>query len=263
MRIKSEREEKKNPKMSTFRISNQVIGNERTFIIAEIGQNHQGSIGHAKQMIAEAKRIGVDCVKFQKSNLYAKFTRSALQRQYNGPNSWGNTYGEHKEYLEFSIEQYKQLQAFSHEIGILFTASAMDIKSFDDLYALNVPFIKIGSGDANNIQLLSKAAQNQIPLIISTGMQDANMVNRIVELMTINKKTNYCLLHCVSSYPTEPHNVNLHMLNVYRELFTDICLGYSGHEQGTAITLAAVLLGAKVRINFFSIFLLKLLKFIL
>lgn len=232
--------------LNTFRIANHLIGNQRTFVIAEIGQNHQGSIEIAKAMISEAKRIGVDCVKFQKSCLSEKFTKAALQRPYESPNAWAGTYGEHKKFLEFSIEQYKELQEYANNVGVIFTASAMDAQSLNDLYELNVPFIKIGSGDANNIELLTKAAQNPTPLIISTGMQMETMVRRIVKLMEINDKTNYCLLHCVSSYPTAPINVNLCMLNVYRKLFPNICLGYSGHEQGIAITLAAVLLGAKV-----------------
>lgn len=96
------------------------------YLIAEIGQNHQGCLETAKKMILSAKRAGCNCVKFQKSNLKAKFTRTALDRRYISDHAWGQTYGEHKEYLEFSKEQYRQLQAYSNEIGIDFTASAMD-----------------------------------------------------------------------------------------------------------------------------------------
>lgn len=230
----------------SFQIGNHKIGDQSVFIIAEIGQNHQGDIEIAKQMIIRAKEAGADCVKFQKSCLNEKFTKNALNRSYDGYNSWGKTYGNHKEYLEFDIEQYKILQAFSIEQNILFTASAMDIQSVQDLNDLNVPFIKIGSGDANNILLLEKAATICTPLIISTGMQDEVMVKRIVEIMQANNKTNYCLLHCVSAYPTPPQHVNLRMLEMYRNIFPNICLGYSGHEQGIAISTAAVVLGAKV-----------------
>lgn len=232
--------------MTSFTVADIEIGSHKTFIIAEIGQNHQGDIEIAKKMIIEAKSIGADCVKFQKSCLKEKFTAAALQRSYVSVNSWGKTYGEHKEYLEFTIEQYKILQTFANELGILFTASAMDIQSLQDLYSLNVPVIKIGSGDANNIPLLRMAAMNSTPLIISTGMQHAAMVKQINEIMRSNGKANYCLLHCVSSYPTEPHNTNLRMLDLYRKMFPDTILGYSGHEQGIAISVAAVLLGAKV-----------------
>lgn len=96
------------------------------YIIAEIGQNHQGSLETAKLMILQAKKAGCHCVKFQKSDLTAKFTRSALNRNYVSEHAWGVTYGEHKNFLEFSREQYYELQAYSNEIQIDFTASAMD-----------------------------------------------------------------------------------------------------------------------------------------
>lgn len=230
----------------SFEVANQIIGQRKIFVIAEIGQNHQGSIKIAKKMIAEAKRAGADCVKFQKSCLIEKFTANALNRPYDGPNSWGKTYGDHKQYLEFNNEQYKSLQNFANEQNVLFTASAMDIKSLQDLDGLNVPVIKIGSGDANNIPLLVRASKLQTPLIISTGMQSDSMTRRIVKIMEDNNKTNYCLLHCVSSYPTAPQHVHLKLLSMYRNHFPNICLGYSGHEQGTAISTAAVVLGAKV-----------------
>lgn len=232
--------------MLPFSVGNRVIGNGRTFVIAEIGQNHQGDIEVAKRLIAEAKAAGADCVKFQKSCLSEKFTQNALQRQYDGPNSWGKTYGDHKQFLEFTIEQYKLLQCYANELDIIFTASAMDIQSLHDLYDLNVPVIKIGSGDANNIPLLVKAAKSQVPLIISTGMQHEIMVHRIVQIMKDNDKINYCLLHCVSAYPTAPNDVHLRMLNTYRNCFPNVCLGYSGHELGTAISTAAVAIGANV-----------------
>lgn len=230
----------------SFNIGDAVIGGRQTFVIAEIGQNHQGDMKTAKRLIAAAKAAGADCVKFQKSCLSEKFTHNALNRAYDGPNSWGKTYGAHKEHLEFSIDQYKLLQTFANETGIIFTASAMDVQSLRDLSSLAVPVIKIGSGDANNVPLLVMAAKLATPLIISTGMQDESMVRRIVQIMHENGKTNYCLLHCVSAYPTAPSDVQLNMLHFYRQLFPGICLGYSGHELGTAISTAAVAFGAKV-----------------
>lgn len=221
----------------------------RTFIIAEIGQNHQGDISIAKKMIATAKSIGADCVKFQKSCLPEKFTTAALNRSYDSEHSWGRTYGEHKKHLEFTIEQFKVLQEYASELDIMFTASAMDIQSLRELQKLNLPVIKIGSGDANNIPLLIEAALDPTPLIISTGMQSESMIDRIVEIMKSNGKDNYCLLHCVSAYPTNADDVYLNMIDYYRKKFRGITVGYSGHEQGIAISIAAVLLGAKVVIT--------------
>lgn len=222
------------------------MGNGRIFVIAEIGQNHQGNVNVAKELIFRAKECGADCVKFQKSCLREKFTSTALNRPYTSVNAWGNTYGSHKEYLEFNIEQYRQLQTYANELEIIFTASAMDVCSLNELYELNVPVMKIGSGDANNVRLIETTAKNSIPLIISTGMQNEMSVRRIVSIMQANQKQNFCLMHCVSAYPTKPQHVNLRLLQIYRKWFSNVCLGYSGHENGIAISGAAVLLGAQV-----------------
>lgn len=194
-----------------------------------------------------SQESGVDCVKFQKSSLADKFTGDALGRPYTSANSWGNTYGAHKSHLEFSIDQFRTLQSYAKKIGILFSASAMDLRSLTQLYTLDLPFIKIGSGDANNFQLLQYAAARTTPLVISTGMQNESTIRKIVEIMQNNGKQNYCLMHCVSSYPTEVGDTRIRMVEVFAKMFPNVCIGYSGHEQSTAaITGAAVILGAKV-----------------
>lgn len=235
-----------------FSISNHIVGGRRTFIVAEIGQNHQGDLHIAKEMIKSAKKAGADCVKFQKSCLKEKFTANALARSYQSVNSWAETYGKHKEFLEFNVEQYRDLQSFANDVGILFTASAMDAQSLDDLYDLNVPVIKIGSGDANNFPLIECAAEHSTPLIISTGMQTEDTVRRIVATMNSNGKSNFCLMHCVSAYPTPPNDVRLRTMNLFQKWFPNVCVGYSGHEQGVLISCAAVLLGAKVNYSKFN-----------
>lgn len=96
------------------------------FIIAEIGQNHQGDLEIAKQLITIAKQCGADCVKFQKSDMEAKFTKGVLARKYESHHAFGKTYGEHKRYLEFSVDQYNELRSYAMSVGILFTCSAMD-----------------------------------------------------------------------------------------------------------------------------------------
>ncbi|XP_055851807.1 sialic acid synthase isoform X2 [Episyrphus balteatus] len=192
------------------------------------------------------KKIGCNCVKFQKSCLNSKFTKSALDRPYTGHNSWGNTYGEHKAFLEFSIDEYKILQKYSNDLGIFFSASAMDEVSLDDLRSMDLPFIKIGSGDANNFTLLEKASKIQLPLIISTGMQTMSTIENIVQIMRSSSKTNFALLHCVSSYPTKPEDCNLLTIQLLQKKFPDVVIGYSGHEVVPYISEAAVLLGAKI-----------------
>ncbi|XP_049827943.1 sialic acid synthase isoform X1 [Schistocerca gregaria] len=224
-----------------------IVGtNEPCFIIAEIGQNHQGDIGIAKKLISYAKKSGADCVKFQKSCLSEKFNAEALNRPYENENSWGKTYGEHKRFLEFDQEQFRELQRYAEEeVGIMFSASAMDMVSVDMLDSLNVPFIKIGSGDANNFPLLRYAAFKKRPMFISTGMTNMEIVKKIYHCVRpIFSK--FCLLHCVSSYPTKPEEVNLRVITTFKQEFPDIHIGYSGHEVGIAISIAAIAMGSKV-----------------
>lgn len=225
---------------------------ERCFIIAEIGQNHQGDINLAREMIKIARECGADCVKFQKSHLPSKFNSKALRRPYKCPNSWGNTYGEHKAYLEFSEEEFVQLKQFASEVGVLFAASAMDEVSLNFLQSLQVPFIKIGSGDLHNKPLLCKAAKLHVPLIISTGMSNIDEVVDVYNTVKI-EHSEFCILHCVSSYPTPLNEINLNVIKTYRKLFPDICIGYSGHELGIETSVAAVALGAKVLERHFTL----------
>lgn len=118
--------------------------------------------------------------------------------------------------------------------------------SLQQLNDLNVPFIKIGSGDANNFPLLRKAAKLERALIISTGMQTMQTIETIIKIMNKENKSNYALLHCVSSYPTEAIDCQIQMISVLKKKFPQCVIGYSGHELGIDISKAAVLLGARI-----------------
>ncbi|XP_073699093.1 N-acetylneuraminic acid synthase a [Garra rufa] len=220
-------------------------GNNPCFIIAEIGQNHQGDIEIAKKMIKMAKDCGADCAKFQKSELEFKFNKKALERPYTSKHSWGKTYGEHKRHLEFSHEQYRELQQYAKEVGIFFTASGMDEMAVEFLHELNVPFFKVGSGDTNNFPYLKKTAQKGRPMVVSSGMQSMETMRRVYETVKEHNQ-NFCILQCTSAYPLEAEDVNLRVIAEYQKEFPDIPIGYSGHESGISITVGAVALGAKV-----------------
>ncbi|KAL0851293.1 hypothetical protein ABMA28_007122 [Loxostege sticticalis] len=221
-----------------------VGGNNPCFIIAEVGQNHQGDIEIAKKLIKAAKDAGANCVKFQKTSLKDRFTKKYLERPYDNPNSWGKTYGEHKNHLEFNESQFRELLKYANEVGIPLAASAMDMVSFDFLVNNKAPFIKISSGDSNNPLFLKYAASKNVPLIVSTGMVDKKAVKAIYDIISPYHKQ-FCLLHCVSAYPVPYEDCNLTVLQDYEQTF-DVPIGYSGHEVGTAVPLAAVALGAKV-----------------
>ncbi|KAF0309743.1 Sialic acid synthase [Amphibalanus amphitrite] len=228
-------------------------GHHPCLIVAEIGQNHQGDVDIAKRMIDMAKRCGADCVKLQKSSLPDKFAGSALRRPYEGPHSWGATYGEHKAHLELSRSAYRELQEYAKQAGtraaslvdILFTASAMDPVSAEFLEELDVPFVKVGSGDADNLPMISEIAGRGRPVVVSTGMQSLETVRRVYELV-LRHTSQLALLQCTSAYPTPDEHVHLRVLQQYQQAFPRTVIGYSGHEQGTAITVAAVALGAKI-----------------
>ncbi|XP_072452808.1 N-acetylneuraminate-9-phosphate synthase isoform X2 [Notamacropus eugenii] len=193
----------------------------------------------------QLEECGADCAKFQKSELEHKFNRRALERPYASKHSWGKTYGEHKRYLEFSHDQYRELQKYAKEIGIFFTASGMDEMAVEFLDELNVPFFKVGSGDTNNFPYLEKTAKKGRPMVISSGMQSMDTMRQVYNIVKpINP--NFCILQCTSAYPLFPEDVNLRVITEYQKAFPDIPIGYSGHETGIMVSVAAVALGAKV-----------------
>ena len=139
------------------------------YVIAEIGHNHQGDVEKCKALFRAAKECGVDAVKLQKRDNRALYTRAMYDKQYDNENSFGSTYGEHREALEFGKVEYEELQAESAKLGLEFFSTAFDLKSADFLAELNVPAFKIASGDIKNTPLLKHVAKIGKPMIISTG----------------------------------------------------------------------------------------------
>uniref|UniRef100_A0A672LMX9 Sialic acid synthase-like n=1 Tax=Sinocyclocheilus grahami TaxID=75366 RepID=A0A672LMX9_SINGR len=193
-------------------------GSNPCFIIAEIGQNHQGDIEIAKKMIRMAKDCGADCAKFQKSEIEHRFTKHALERPYTSPHAWGPTYGAHKHHLEFSHQQYRELQQYANDIGIFFTASGMDEMAIEFLNEINVPFFKVASADTNNIPYLEKTAKKGRPMVISSGMQSMETMHCVYQ--TVKKHNpNFTFLQCTSAYPLPIEHVNLSLIPVRQTTF--------------------------------------------
>lgn len=144
------------------------------------------------------------------------------------------------------MDQYRLLQNYAHEVGIDFAASAMDMKSLQELIEIGPAFIKIGSGDANNMQLIETAAKSGFPVVISTGMQNFQTIQQFHGILSSNKGDNFSILHCVSGYPTKTEDVNMNQLLELKSSYPDTLIGYSGHELGFEPTLAAVLFGARI-----------------
>jgi sialic acid synthase SpsE len=214
-------------------------------IVAEIGLNHCGQVDRALRLIEAAAEAGADAVKFQKRDPRQLLTSEAYNQPYfNSGNSFGLTYGEHREALEFDIEVYKDLRAAASELGVQFFASVWDINSLEDMIALNIPAIKIPSPDLTDEPLLTVAAQSGIPIFISTGMSKIEEIDRSVELLT-KYNAPFVLFHCISIYPTPADQARLATIRHFSSRYK-VPVGYSGHEMEPTIAVAARCLGACV-----------------
>ena len=233
--------------MIELKIKDDIINeNNPCYVIAEIGHNHQGSLNTAKDMISAAKKCGANAVKLQKRDNKSLFTKDIYDAPYDNENSYGPTYGKHREALEFEKPEYQELIQFADEKDITLFATAFDFNSADFLAELNMPAYKIASGDLINTPLLKHIAQFGKPMILSTGGGTLDDVKRAYEaVMPINQQL--CLLQCTASYPIEDYaDMNLKVISVFREAFPDIIIGSSDHESGIAMALVAYMLGARV-----------------
>ena len=224
---------------------NKMIGeNESPFIIAEIGNNHNGNLDTAKKLIESAKKAGADAVKFQVKNIEKSFAKELLDSPYVNENSFGKTYREHKMALEFSEEQMKQLYDFAAKIDIICFSTPFDIDSVDMLERIENPIYKISSFHVTDLKLIEYVCQTKKPIIISTGMSTIEEIDKAVELIKKFTK-DFIIMHCVSCYPTEDKDVNLNIIPTLKNRY-NCPIGYSGHERGIAITASTVLLGSCV-----------------
>jgi len=232
--------------MVTLQIGTREIGhNHPTFVIAEAGINHQGDVEIAKQLISKAKFCGADAVKFQKRTINRILTKSGLAMPYDNPNSFGETYGKHKEALELSFENYYELKKYADEQGIIFCASGWDEESIDFLDELGVPFFKMASADLTNFPLLQHTAKKGKPVILSTGMSTMEQVKDAYNV--VNKiNAQIAVLQCTSTYPSKFNEINLNVIHTFKKEFPDAVIGFSGHELGIAIPPVAVALGARI-----------------
>lgn len=232
--------------MKSIRINDVSINDpDRCYIIAEIGHNHQGDVGNAKKMFRVAKNCGVDAVKLQKRNNRSLYTNELYYAPYDNKNSFGDTYGQHREALEFGKTEYQELQAFADEIRITLFSTAFDFESADFLAELNMPAYKIASGDLTNIPLQKHIASFGKPIILSTGGGTLDDVKRAYHaIMPINPQL--CILQCTASYPAQHDELNLNVITRYRTQFPDAVIGLSDHENGIAMALVAHMLGARV-----------------
>ena len=228
-------------KISDFNISDESL----PFFISEVGSNHQGDTEHCKELILASKEAGASAVKLQKRDNKNFYSKKLYNEPYNNPNSFAETYGLHRDYLDLKLDQWKELIEFSNENDIILFSTAFDIESANFLEELNMPLYKIPSGGLKNIPLIKHVASFNKPFIVSTGGGTIKDVQRVVEA-TKDFKENLVLLQCTAGYPVAWEDLNLNVIKTYRDLFPDNVVGLSSHDNGIAMTLAAYLLGARV-----------------
>jgi len=230
--------------------------NNSTYIIGEIGQNHNGSLDIAKKLIKVAakdvkdslfnlKLANINAVKFTKRDLNEELSDSQMQRPYTSSNSFGKTYGEHRKYLELSNEEHFECYKYAKQYNLDFIETLCSINCLTILKLFTPDKLKIASRDLTNIPLVNALAETKIPLIISTGMSGKSELDEAIEVIT--KYHDYIsILHCVSEYPTNPNNVNLNTILYLKEKFPQYTIGFSDHTIGISAPIAAVAMGSKI-----------------
>jgi N-acetylneuraminate synthase len=224
-----------------IKIGNRMVGDGHpAYILAEIGINHNGDLGIAKQMIDAAVHTRVDAVKFQKRT--PEIATPPEQRSQMRETPWGYiSYLDYRYKVEFNEEQYREIDHYCKEKGIAWLVSVWDQASVDFMEQFDTPAYKIPSACLTDFGLLRKARATGKPLILSSGMSTMEQIHQGVE---IAGGEDLILMHCTSTYPCEPEELNLKMIETLRREFPHVPIGYSGHEVGLVPTAVAVALGA-------------------
>jgi len=217
-----------------IKVDSKLIGGERTFIIAEIGSNHNQSLELAYQSIDSAVSVGADAVKFQSLNVNELYHHPSEEIK--------------KLHARIDLEEswHYLLNDYCHKKGILFFSSPTYLKSIDILEGLNVPFYKLASAQIGTFpQLVRRVAQTGKPVIFSTGIVSYGELEKVVNIFADEGNSKYIVLHCNSLYPTPYNQVNLQLMDTYKQMFGCI-VGFSDHTDGIYVPIAAVARGAKV-----------------
>lgn len=227
-----------------------------TYIIGEIGQNHNGSVDIAKlivELIARPVREDdfnielkpMNAVKLTKRDLNEELTTSQMNRIYDTPNSFGRTYGEHRAFLELSDEEHYEVYKYAKEKGLDFVET-LCAKGCMSLLKLFTPdYLKVASRDLTNLPLLEVMAETEIPIILSTGMAGKKELDDALEVIT-KYHSQISILHCVSQYPTHPDNLNLRTIEYLKKHYGQYRIGFSDHTVGISAPIVAVGMGAEI-----------------
>lgn len=227
-----------------------------TYVIGEIGQNHNGSVDIAKLIVELVARpvhedtFGLElkpmnAVKLTKRDLKEELTTTQMNRIYDTPNSFGRTYGEHREFLELSDEEHFEVYKHAKKLGLDFIETLCAKGCMSMLKLFTPDKLKVASRDLTNLPLLEVMAETKIPIILSTGMAGKKELDEALDVIT-KYHSSISILHCVSQYPTHPDNLNLKTISYLKKHYGQYTIGFSDHTIGISAPAIAVGMGAEI-----------------
>ena len=228
----------------------------KTYIIGEIGQNHNGSVDIAKLIVDTAalpinEKLfgmilkGMDAVKLTKRDLKYELSDSQMNKPNDNDNSFGVTYGEHRDFLELNDEEHYEVYKYAKSKGLDFVETLCAPSCISMFKYFEPDRLKVASRDLTNLPLLEVLAETKIPIILSTGMAGKKELDVALDVIT-KQHSNISILHCVSQYPTRPENVNLNTISYLSKNYSEYTVGYSDHTIGISVPVAATAMGAKI-----------------
>lgn len=227
-----------------------------TYIIGEIGQNHNGSVDIAKLIVDLVSRpiredvFGLslrpmDAIKLTKRDLSEELAESQMNKPYDSPNSFGRTYGEHRAFLELSDDEHFEIYQHAKSLNLDFIETFCSVGCLALLKRFSPDKLKVASRDLTNLPLLEAMAETKIPIILSTGMAGKKELDDALNIIT-KYHNDISILHCVSQYPTHPDNLNLRTITYLKENYGQYKIGFSDHTIGIAAPVVAIGMGAEI-----------------
>lgn len=215
------------------------------YIIAEVGQNHQGDLDTAREFIKIFSQLGANAIKFQNRDNKYLFSDDAYNKPYDSPTSFAPTYGEHREKLELDKEAFLILKEDCRKYNVDFMSTPFDEPSLNHLIDIDVDVIKISSFDLGNLSFINRIAKTKKPLVMSIGGGNIEQIKSSISTIS-NHHKNLAILHCVSEYPCEYDRLGLSNIETLTKKYPDFTIGSSDHFNGTISGPIAFMMGAKV-----------------
>lgn len=237
--------------MTEIKLGDKIVTeNSAPYVIVEIGHNHMGNVEVCKSLIYEAAKAGADAVKLQKRDNKSLFTDELYNQPYENKNSYGKTYGRHREALEFNGVEYQELIEYKKRLNLLgfpitLFATPFDELSLEFLEALDMPFYKIQSADVPNLLFIDQIADTGKPIIMSTGGADERQIEDAAELIA-QKGNHLAILHCVARYPARAKDMNLNIIPRLKHKYSEEIIGFSSHYDGIMASIGAYMMGAQI-----------------